>query len=96
MCYHPPSRKLFVSVNVTFVEREDYSTRPYLQEETSFIEDKDKDSFLLDLPSISQSPSSKPMVSPNHPLVLPTIEASSSNLMLLTKEIATHNPIGPL
>ena len=27
---------------MTFVEREDYSTRPYLQEETSFMEDKDE------------------------------------------------------
>lgn len=95
-CYHPPSWKFFVFADVTLVEREDYFTHPYLQGKTSLTKDKDKDSFLLDFPSISQSSSSEPAVSLNHPLVLPIVKPSSSSLMSFTKESVTHNPIGPL
>ena len=30
-CYHPPSKKIFVSTNVTFNESESYFATPYLQ-----------------------------------------------------------------
>ena len=38
-CFHPPSKKFFVSRDVTFHEEEPYFTQPYLQEE-NFKEDK--------------------------------------------------------
>ncbi|RVW56515.1 hypothetical protein CK203_008447 [Vitis vinifera] len=60
------------------------------------MEDKDKDSFFLDLPSISQSTSSEPTISSCLTPILPTIEPSSSSSMSLTKESLAHNPIGPL
>ena len=46
-CFHPPTKKFFVSVDVTFVEKESYFVQPYLQGETSLMKDKDKDLFLL-------------------------------------------------
>ena len=48
-CYHPPSKKFFTSMDVTFVENEPYSqsNNPHLQGESSW-EDKE---FLLDLQS---------------------------------------------
>ena len=60
-CFHPPTRKLYISADVTFVEGKPYFTEPYLQGELSIMEDKDF--FLLDLPpsSSSQSPSAPPM-----------------------------------
>ena len=57
-CYHPPTKKFLVSTDVTFVEDNSYFVCPYLQGETSFLEDKNKDLFLLDFPS-----SSTPLVS---------------------------------
>jgi len=36
-----------------FAEKESYYVRPYLQRKTSFMEDKDKDLFLLGLPYAS-------------------------------------------
>ena len=61
-CFHPPTRKLYISTDVTFAEGKPYFTEPYLQGKSSIIEDKDF--FQLDLPpsSSSQSPSS-PLVS---------------------------------
>ncbi|KAK2975146.1 hypothetical protein RJ640_010826 [Escallonia rubra] len=40
-CYNPTTRKTYVSSDVTFVEEESYFSSPYLQGETSFMEDKD-------------------------------------------------------
>ena len=48
-------------------------------------EDKDKDSFLLDLPSISQSPSSKPTINPSLTPFFPIMKSNSSSPMSLTK-----------
>jgi hypothetical protein len=59
-CYHPPSKKFYVSADVTFNEQESYFTTPYLQGESSIMEDKDREDrdFLLDLLSL---PISKPV-----------------------------------
>ena len=57
-CYHPPTRQFYVSSNVSFVEHESYFNHPYLQGETSFMEDTgEEDLFLLDLPSSLPKPS---------------------------------------
>ncbi|KAI3459865.1 hypothetical protein Pfo_016528, partial [Paulownia fortunei] len=48
-CYHPPSKKFYTSVDVTFHEKESYFSTPYLQGENTVMEYKD--SFLSDLPS---------------------------------------------
>ncbi|KAK2979360.1 hypothetical protein RJ640_018440 [Escallonia rubra] len=40
-CYNPTTRKTYVSADVTFVEEESYFSSPYLQGETSSMEDKD-------------------------------------------------------
>ena len=83
-----------------FVEKEDCFTGPYLQSETSFMKDKNKDFFfLLDLPSTSQSSSSNPTFCTMHSpalSTLPTVKLSSLDPMSLAKEKSTYNPIGPL
>jgi hypothetical protein len=59
-CYHPPSKKFNVLADVTFNEQESYFTTPYLQGESSIMEDKDREEmdFLLYLLSL---PISKPI-----------------------------------
>ena len=56
-CYHSPIRQFYVSSNASFVEHKSYFNHPYLQGETSFMEDMDiGDLFLLDLlPFVSKS-----------------------------------------
>ncbi|KAI3463729.1 hypothetical protein Pfo_020392, partial [Paulownia fortunei] len=56
-CYHPPTRKFFVSTDVTFVENESFFKNSYLQGE-NLIEDRANDLFLLDFHFPSQSISS--------------------------------------
>ncbi|KAG8488224.1 hypothetical protein CXB51_018059 [Gossypium anomalum] len=55
-CYHPATKTFFVTAEVTFAEQENFFTRPYLQGETLFTEDKDKEFFLLDIPTPVQQP----------------------------------------
>ena len=50
-CFHPPTNFFFISRDVTFVEIEGYFSVPYLQGETSSMEDKDM--FLLEFPKSS-------------------------------------------
>lgn len=57
-CYHPLSKKFFVSFDVTFQENIGYFTQPYPQEEISKMENKDL--FLLDLPFRPSPPLSNP------------------------------------
>ena len=61
-CYHPSSRKFYISTDVTFAENKSYFTQSYLRGETSLMKEKycgDLNSFRpLDLPSIS-SPSTQ-------------------------------------
>ena len=47
-CYHPPTKRFFVTADVTFEEGTPYFTQPYLQGEQSLVEDKDRDNFLLE------------------------------------------------
>ena len=49
-CFHPPTEKIFVSADVTFVEIESFSQHSYLQGETS-SKDRTKDLLFLDFPS---------------------------------------------
>ena len=60
-CYHPPSKKFYVSMDVTFHEQEPYFSQPYLQGENS---KEDKENFLLDL-DLSLLPTSKDSLSPS-------------------------------
>ena len=80
-CYHYPSKRFYVSADVTFHEQESYFIVPYLQGENSVMEDKDKADFLLlDLPSsplpVSRQPSpmdvsTEPTENPNpKPLIV--------------------------
>ena len=46
-CYHPLSKKFFVSTNVIVTESESYFLARYLQGENSIKEDKDQDSYLI-------------------------------------------------
>ena len=57
-------KKLLISADVIFVETEPYFIQPYLQRETSIVEDKD-DFFLLDLPSSSPKLAPEPKLEPS-------------------------------
>jgi hypothetical protein len=67
-CYNPPSKKFYVSVDVNFNEQESYFTTPYLQGESSIMEDEDKEDrdFLLDLLSLLVSKQVSCSLVPNH------------------------------
>ena len=62
-CFHPPSRKFYISVDVTFFENKSYFHKNHLQGETTTLEDGTwsesfESSFSpLDLPSTSHLPS---------------------------------------
>lgn len=66
-CYHPPSRKFYLSADVTFAENKPFFSQSYLQGEISLTEDKDCDTNLgsfgsLDLPSTEYvAPESEPL-----------------------------------
>ena len=53
-------------MDVIFIEIESYFTQPYLQRETSIVEEKDKDDFfLLNLPSSCPKPTLEPELKPS-------------------------------
>ena len=58
-CYHPPTRKLYVSAEVTFVENKPYFSTPYLQRELSILEDEGSAIPPLEIISSSESFKSK-------------------------------------
>ena len=53
-CYHQPTRKLYISTDVTFVENKPYFSTPYLQGELSILEDEESS-----IPPLEIIPSSK-------------------------------------
>ena len=58
-CYHPPTWKLYVLANVTFVENKSYFSTLYLQEELSILEDEESESAIPPLEIIPSSESFK-------------------------------------
>ena len=65
-CYHPPTRKLYVSANVTFVENKPYFSTPCLQGELSILEDEEST-----IPPLEIIPSSESFKSKETTSVLP-------------------------
>ena len=55
MSYHSSIIKFYISTNVTFAKKDNYFTNLYLQGEKLFVEDKDRDSFLLYLLMFSKN-----------------------------------------
>ena len=58
-CYHPPTRKLYVSADATFVENKSYFSTPYLQGELSILEDEESAIPPLEIIPSSESFKSK-------------------------------------
>ena len=65
-CYHQPTRKLYISADVTFVENKPYFSTPYLQGELSILEDEKSA-----IPPLEIIPSSKSFKSKETTSVLP-------------------------
>jgi hypothetical protein len=95
-CYHSPTKKMYVSADVTFVERESYFQNTYLSKETDLHGDQDRDFFLLELSNTNPI-----LVNPDSP---PTITVSESTLESENNPVVqinspgqqTQQPIRPL
>ena len=79
-CYHISTRKLYVLVDVTFVENKLYFSTPYLQGELSILEDEDST-----IPPLEIIPSSVSFKSKETTSVLP-IPISQSEELVKEKE----------
>ena len=79
-CYHPPTRKLYVSIDITFVEDKLYFPTHYLQGELSILEDEESA-----IPSLEIIPSSESFKSKETISVLP-IPISQSEELVKEKE----------
>ena len=77
--YHSSIRKFYISTSVTFAKKDNYFTDLYLQGEKSFVEDKDRDSFLLYLLMLSKHYSS------------PVCESSIVTNLLLTQVLVNKS-----
>ncbi|CAK7355580.1 unnamed protein product, partial [Dovyalis caffra] len=60
-CYHPPTRKLYVLDDVTFVENKPYFSTPYIPEELPIIVDFDIDPSLDISSSRDIAPHERPL-----------------------------------
>ena len=69
--YHLPIKQFFVPVDVTLIETENYFPNPYLQEETSLMEDQNRDLFLFDLSSFPSPQNQNPLSSPSPSISIP-------------------------
>lgn len=47
ICFHPPSKKNYVSMNVAFIEEESYFRNPYLEGEHPIKEDREEPGSIL-------------------------------------------------
>ena len=84
-CYHPPTRKLYVSANVTFVENKPYFSTPDLQGELSILEDEESVIPPLEIIPSSESFKSKETTSVL-PISLEPIPISQSEESMEKKE----------
>lgn len=75
ICSHLLTRKFFMFVDVTLVEKERYFNQLYLQWKTSLMEDKDKYLFLLLELDSHSSPSP---INIKNPLALTHVDSQSS------------------
>jgi transposase InsO family protein len=95
-CYHPPTRKVYVSADVTFVEQDSYFQNTYSSQEKTSNGDEDRDFFLLELSNpnpVLVGPESLPVTTVSEPT------SESENNPVLQKdspESQTQNPIRPL
>ena len=93
-CYHPSTKRFFVSADVSFVEHESYFTATYLQGETSLTEDKQRDLFLLDLsthtPVIPDPVTLDPQTANPNLSTVPAEQAESSSPIVTTPQLAPN------
>ena len=84
-CYHPPTKKLYVSVDVAFVENKSYFSTPYLEGELSILEDEESTIPPLEIIPSSESFKSKETTSVL-PISLEPIPISESEESIEEKE----------
>ncbi|KAK0582355.1 hypothetical protein LWI29_024584 [Acer saccharum] len=93
-CYHPSTKRFFVSTDVSFVEHESYFTATYLRGETSLTEDKQWDLFLLDLsthtPVIPDPITLDPQTANPNLSTVPAEQAESSGPIVTTPQLAPN------
>ena len=89
-CYHLPTRKLYVSTYVTFVENKSYFSTPYLQGELSILGDEESTIPPPEIIPSSKSFKSKETISVL-PISLEPIPISQSEESVEEKEEASQN-----
>ena len=95
--YHLPIKQFFVPVDVTLIETENYFPNPYLQEETSLMEDQNRDLFLFDLSSFPSPQNQNPLSSPSPSISIPLPnELDQSTLSQTAKDEHIQSATHPL